>query len=53
MYRVMILITNIDGSTGCVDTGYCATEIEEAEEMQNELLVKNPHANFVIFREEN
>lgn len=49
MYRVMILITNIDGSTGCVDTGYCAAELEEAEELRNELLEKNPHANFVVF----
>lgn len=48
MYRVMIVITKIDGGPGCVDTGYCAAELEEAEELRNELLEKNPHANFVI-----
>ena len=47
MYKIMMLFTGLD-DWKMVDTGYEADDLEEADDLRNELLKRNPSINFVV-----
>ena len=51
MYRVMVIFEGID-EWKKVETGYEASDIDEADRIRNQLLDRNPGMNFVVFGDE-
>ena len=51
MYRVMAIINGIN-ELKQVETGYEASDIDEANRIRNQLLDLNPGMNFVVFGDE-
>lgn len=48
MYRIMAVIKGIN-EYKTVETGYEASDLEEADRIRNQLLDLNPEMNFVVF----
>lgn len=51
MYRVMVIFEGIN-EWKKVETGYEASDIDEADRIRNKLLGRNPGMNFVVFGDE-
>ena len=51
MYRVMVIFEGIN-EWKKVETGYEASDIDEADRIRNKLLDRNPGMNFVVFGDE-
>ena len=51
MYRIMAVIKGINEHK-TVETGYEASDLDEADRIRNQLLGLNPGMNFVVFGEE-
>lgn len=47
MYKIMMLYAGLD-DWKTADTGYGADDLEEADDLRNELLKRNPGINFVV-----